>query len=297
MLVQEKQKATKGNHSFSLGERIRRLLTSKKIYLSKAVNRLFSSGERDRVRDYRVQQIQSMTNVETYLDNRMEVDDVLAIEANHIVIATGASWRADGKGLFNQSAPLEFGPADQVFTPDDIMAGRLPQGPTLIFDDDHYYMASVIAELLRQKQLPVTLVTAETMVSAWGQNTSEQAQIHRRMLEVGVDIITAHGLSAFNGQTARLQCIYSGNHRAIDVEAIVTVTMRNPEQALYRALQQKIESDNDYNPDSLCRIGDCEAPSIIAAAVFAGHRYARELDTEVDPDNPIKYDRVFFEDG
>lgn len=260
-------------------------------------SRLPGLGEWARVRDYRVQQIQSMTNVETYLDNRMEVDDVLAIEANHIVIATGASWRADGKGLFNQSAPLEFGPADQVFTPDDIMAGRLPQGPTLIFDDDHYYMASVIAELLRQKQLPVTLVTAETMVSAWGQNTSEQAQIHRRMLEVGVDIITAHGLSAFNGQTARLQCIYSGNHRAIDVEAIVTVTMRNPEEALYRALQQKIESDNDYNPDSLCRIGDCEAPSIIAAAVFAGHRYARELDTEVDPDNPIKYDRVFFEDG
>ena len=205
--------------------------------------------------------------------------------------------RADGKGLFNQSAPLEFGPADQVFTPDDIMAGRLPQGPTLIFDDDHYYMASVIAELLRQRQLPVTLVTAETMVSAWGQNTSEQAQIHRRMLEVGVEIITAHGLSAFNGQTARLECIYSGNHRAIDVEAVVTVTMRNPEEALYRALQQKIESDSDYNPDSLCRIGDCEAPSIIAAAVFAGHRYARELDTEVDPDNPIKYDRVFFEDG
>jgi len=29
--------------------------------------------------------------------------------------------------------------------------------------------------------------------------------------------------------------------------------------------------------------------------VFAGHRYARELDTEVDPDNRIKYDRVFFE--
>ncbi len=260
-------------------------------------SRLPGLGEWARVRDYRVQQIQSMTNVETYLDNRMEVDDVLAIEANHIVIATGASWRADGKGLFNQSAPLEFGPADQVFTPDDIMAGRLPQGPTLIFDDDHYYMASVIAELLRQKQLPVTLVTAETMVSAWGQNTSEQAQIHRRMLEVGVEIITAHGLSAFNGQTARLECIYSGNHRAIDVEAVVTVTMRNPEEALYRALQQKIESDNDYNPDSLCRIGDCEAPSIIAAAVFAGHRYARELDTEVDPDNPIKYDRVFFEDG
>ena len=35
---------------------------------------------------------------------------------------------------------------------------------------------------------------------------------------------------------------------------------------------------------------------VIAAAVYAGHKYARELDCEVDPDNPGKYDRVFFED-
>ncbi len=29
-------------------------------------------------------------------------------------------------------------------------------------------------------------------------------------------------------------------------------------------------------------IGDAEAPTTIAAAVYAGHRYARELDSEVD---------------
>ena len=31
---------------------------------------------------------------------------------------------------------------------------------------------------------------------------------------------------------------------------------------------------------SLQRIGDCDAPAIIASAVYAGHRYARELDKE-----------------
>jgi len=249
-----------------------------------------------RVRDYRVQQIQSMVNVETYLDNRMEVDDVLAVEANHIVIATGAHWRADGKGLFNQTPLTELGPSTQVFTPDDIMTGRLPEGPTLIYDDDHYYMASVIAELLRSRQIPVTLVTPATMVSAWGDHTSEQVRVQRRMLEVGVQIITAYGLSAFDGREAQIECIYSGNRRSIDAEAIVTVTMRSPNDALFRELQQRIVSGTGYMPDSLSRIGDCEAPSIIAGAVFSGHRYAQELDTEVDPDNRIKYDRVFFED-
>ena len=249
-----------------------------------------------RVRDYRVQQIQSMPNVETYLENSMQVEDVLAVEANHIVIATGASWQADARGVFNETAPVEIGPANQVFTPDDIMGGRLPDGPTLIFDDDHYYMASVIAELLREKQLAVTLVTPESRVSAWGDMTSEQEQIQRRMLEAGVQIITAHGLSAFDGHQAQIECIYTGKRQSIDVEAVVTVTMRSPNETLFHALQQRIETGTGYKPDSLCRIGDCEAPSIIAAAVFAGHRYARELDCEVDPDNRIKYDRVFFED-
>jgi dimethylamine/trimethylamine dehydrogenase len=73
--------------------------------------------------------------------------------------------------------------------------------------------------------------------------------------------------------------------------------MRQPNDTLFRELQQRIDNGAAYIPDSLSRIGDCEAPSIIAAAVFAGHRYARELDTEVDPDNRIRYDRVFFEDS
>jgi len=250
-----------------------------------------------RVRNYRVHAIQSMPNVEIYLDNRMEPDDVLAMEANHIVIATGASWLADGRGLFHETALTGFGPSAQIFTPDDIMAGRLPEGPTLIYDDDHYYMASVIAELLRAKNIPVTLVTPETMASAWGEKTSEQMRIHRRLLEIGVQIITANSLSAFNGHEAQIECIYSGNRKSIEAEAIVSVTMRQPNDSLFRELQQRIDKGADHTPDSLSRIGDCEAPSIIAGAVFSGHRYARELDSNVDPDNRIKYDRVFFEDG
>jgi dimethylamine/trimethylamine dehydrogenase len=250
-----------------------------------------------RVRDYRVQQISSMPNVDVYLENRMQAEDVAAIEADHIVIATGARWLADGRGLHNNTGIQKLGPAEQIFTPDDIMAGRLPTGPTLIFDDDHYYMASVIAEVLRQNQVPVTLVTPENMVSAWGEMTSEQAQIHCRMVEVGVDIITTHNLASFNGSEAVIECTYTGQQKAIAVDSVVTVTMRNPDDQLFHQLQQRMDADAEFNPLSLSRIGDCEAPSIIAGAVFSGHRYARELDTEVDPDNRMKYDRVFFEDG
>ncbi|MEM7196452.1 MAG: FAD-dependent oxidoreductase [Pseudomonadota bacterium] len=249
-----------------------------------------------RVRDYRVNQIQSMPNVDIYLDNNLEADDVLAMEAEHIVIATGARWRADGKGREYPASIKHFGPSSHIFTPDDIMAGKLPDGPTLIFDDDHYYMASVIAERLREQEIPVTLITPEVMISAWADNTSEQSQIHYRLFEVGVELLPAHTLNWFDGKQAEISCVYTEQTRLLEIENVVTVTMRDPNDDLFNELEQRLDNGADYQPESLTRIGDCEAPSIIAGAVFSGHRYARELDTDVDPDHRIKYDRVFFEE-
>jgi dimethylamine/trimethylamine dehydrogenase len=193
--------------------------------------------------------------------------------------------------------PLEnLSPAQQIFTPDDIMAGRLPEGPTLIYDDDHYYMANVIAELLRTRGAPVTLVTPDATLSSWGGKTGEQGRVQRRMMELGIEIITSHGLVAYNGSEAQLECVYTREQKTVTAEAVVTVTLRAPNSELFHEVERMLEGDTEHRPESITRIGDCEAPSIIAGAVYSGHRYARELDSEVDPDNRMKYDRVFFDD-
>jgi len=120
--------------------------------------------------------------------------------------------------------------------------------------------------------------------------------VQRRMIELGVDMITSHALTAFDGNAAEIESTYTGERRHIEVEAVVSVTIRAPIDDLFHDLQQSLEAGGDYKPDSVTRIGDCLTPTIIAGAVFSGHRYARELDTEVDPDNRMKYDRVFFDD-
>ena len=244
-----------------------------------------------RVRDYRVQRLESMRNVEIFRESELGVDDVLAVDADHVVIATGARWRADGFGRYHIDPMTDLGPAEQIFTPDDVMAGRLPQGPTIIFDDDHYYMACVIAERLRMDGVAVTLVTTEDRVAAWGEYTVERVRSQKRLMELDVDIVTAHGLESFDGREARITCKYTGRERRLHADAVIMVTARAPNDALFHALRKPIEEGTDGAPRSLTRIGDCEAPAIIAAAVYSGHRYARELDARVDADRPLRRDR------
>ena len=61
-------------------------------------SRLPGLSEWARVRDYRMQQIARMACVDVYRESELDADDVLATEADHVVIATGATWRADGFG-------------------------------------------------------------------------------------------------------------------------------------------------------------------------------------------------------
>jgi dimethylamine/trimethylamine dehydrogenase len=56
------------------------------------------------------------------------------------------------------------------------------------------------------------------------------------------------------------------------------VTARLPMDKLYYQLQNLMESGKAKLTQSICRIGDCEAPAPIASAVYAGRKYALELD-------------------
>ena len=245
-------------------------------------------GEWLRVRDYRVQQIDAMSNVEVFRESDLSVDEVLAVEADHIVISTGATWRADGFGRNHPQPLTTLSPSAQILTPDDVMAGRLPDGPTVIFDDDSFYMGGVIAERVCRENVPVTLVTPENVVSDWCEHTSEQYQVQKHLLELGVRIETAHSLLAYDGREVTICCTHTGRQQSIEAAALIMVTARSPRDELYQSLKQRMEGEAQTPFRSLRRIGDCEAPAIIAAAVYAGHRYARELDTEPDPDVPLR---------
>jgi len=246
-----------------------------------------------RVRDYRASQIQHMPNVQVFLDSEMSADEAIETEADFIVVATGASWLANGLGRYNEKALENFGPAAAVFTPDDIFMGRIPVGEVTIYDDDRYYLGGVLAECLVDAGCKVTLVTPDSKVSSWSSYAADQHRIQKRLLELGVRVIAHHGVTAFDGDTVHATCIYTNKIQSIPCSQLLTITARAPNDHLYRALQ--LLALENKTPAKISCIGDCDAPSIIATAVFAGHRFAQELEEIIDSDNPMRYDRVFFE--
>ncbi|QGX97018.1 NADH:flavin oxidoreductase [Roseovarius faecimaris] len=224
-----------------------------------------------RVADYREYQISQMANVGVYLDSRLTADQVLEFGADHVVLATGAKWATSGIGR-SHGYPIPAEAGARVMSPDEIMAGAAPEGPVVIFDDEHYYMAGALAEKLRVAGHEVSYVTPASDVSHWTHNTMEQGFIQARLMELGVQIIPLHTLTRIGADHVTLSCIYTGAQRDLAAGTVIPVTMREAQDELYQALIAREDA-----PASLMRIGDCLAPGTIAMAVYAGHRYAREL--------------------
>jgi len=231
--------------------------------------RLPGLAEWGRASDYRTYQISQMPNVSCHLDSPMSAQSIAEFGADHVVLATGAKWVKTGIGRENPVG-IKSNNAATILTPDDIMAGQIPVCPVVVFDDDHYYMGGLVAEMLTQKGVDVTYVTPATEVSAWTHNTLEQHAIQSRLLRLGVTVITSHNLSEIRESRAVLQCGYTGKQMEIACQNCVLVTMRNPVGDLHATLDS-----SKYK--SVTRIGDCIAPSTIAAAIYDGHRFAREL--------------------
>jgi dimethylamine/trimethylamine dehydrogenase len=165
------------------------------------------------------------------------------------------------------------------------------EGPVVIYDDDYYFMASVLAEKLRDEGHEVIYVTPEVDVAHWTHNTMEQSRIQARLLELGVDIHTSRKLGAIGADNVELCCTYTGHATALDAGSVVLVTMRLPEDALYHELMADNAALKAAGIASVTRIGDCLAPGLIAAAVYGGHKYARELDAQLPSNDDVPFRR------
>lgn len=230
-----------------------------------------------RVADYREYQLGQKANVETYFDSKLNADEILEFGFENVAIATGSSWRADGVSR-HHIIPMTIDEKMTVLTPDDLMSGTVPAGNVVLFDDDHYYMGGVLAELCVANGANVTLVTPAAYVSEWTVNTLEQASIHKRLVELGVNIVLNQAVASIGPESVKTECVFTGRMSEVNCESVVMVASRKPIDGVWRELQKRRDQWAENGINSIRVFGDAEAPGPIAWATYAGHRYARELD-------------------
>jgi dimethylamine/trimethylamine dehydrogenase len=251
------------------------------------MRRLPTLGDWGRVLDWRVVQLDRLTNVEVITGRRLSTVDVLEYGADVVVIATGSRWRDDGVQP-DRREPILGVDLPGVLTPEQVVAGRRPPaGPVVVYDCEGYLVGSGLAELLVNEGSDVHLVTPFPVVSPVSDHTLEGEQLRKHLHQRGV--VTHRGISLSGFET---ESVWGeddlGERWRWPAAGLVLVTQQASDDRLFHELSADPEALRAAGVTGLHRIGDAVAPRMTSEAVFDAHRLARELDGE-DPSVPLPF--------
>ena len=157
----------------------------------------------------------------------------------------------------------------RVYTPDDLAAGVVPEGPVAVFDFDNYYWDGHRRSSWPRRGMQVTYITTAGAASAWTFMTNEQPLVHQALARRGIALRTLEIVTGFDGETLRLAQIFTGEARAIAARSLVIVGQRRRRLG---ALSRRAAQREHAASRSLHLTGDANAPGAIAHAVYQGHK-------------------------
>lgn len=221
-----------------------------------------------RVIDYRIFQLSQKKNAQIFLSSHMSINDITDFNSDTVTIATGATWRNDFIGSTNFD-PIETNNYN-ILTPEDIILEKFKNSHKtkfIIYDDDHNYMASVIAEKLLNNDHDVTYVTPLPTVSTWTQYTLEQGAIIERLKSLGIKFALNYKIN----QNFEFVNTIDNKKLKLTSKNVVVVGGRIPNDRLFSDGQLFNTIQNFF------LTGDCLVPGTIQAAVLSGHQTARKI--------------------
>jgi hypothetical protein len=192
--------------------------------------------------------------VEVRLGARVTADDVLAGGWDAVVCCTGA-----------RPEP----PAADVLSVQDVLLGS-PVGERVgLVDLVGFHQATSTAEWLAQRGHRVEVLTPTLTAGQDLGLTLDLEHWHRRVLALGVRLVTSVAPLGYGG--GRVQTVEAYSGRMVEFGPFDTVVVANHGRAddqLYLALKGRVE---------VHRAGDCVAPRRAGSAVLEGHQVALAL--------------------
>ncbi len=120
----------------------------------------------------------------------------------------------------------------------------MPGERVVIVDNDGYFMGVSLAEKLAEEGKKVTLMTHLGHIAPYMHFTLEAPNMHRKLHKLGVEIVTYHMPTQLEEGKVTSAHVYDEEHLTEwEADAVVLVTQRRSNEALYRELKDSVGLD------------------------------------------------------
>jgi hypothetical protein len=199
------------------------------------------------------------------------LDEVLARERpNHVVVATGSSVCRDGFQGWT-ARPIPGWETGNCVGWDEVATGAAAvSGDVIVLDDLCHVVAPLTAVAVADGASSVRLVTRWPMVGLETILDVYLDWILPKLYQADVDLLVDHFVESIDGRRISLVNVHHPDgRRELEADAVVMVTGRRSDNALYGLLRER--------GVSVEAIGDAIAPRGTYEAVYEGHRQARKV--------------------
>ncbi len=209
--------------------------------------------------------------VETRLNSYLEADEVIAEQAEEIILATGSlpTHTAFQKALpsFERLPGLENG---NVYAAEQMLAREARAGEhVIVLDEGGNWKGCGTAWKLAEDGHQVTIVTPDPLVGKELQRTTSDFPLRQNLARLGVEFVTESAVVEWTGSGALVLSLLSGAKRLLEADTLVTATTNRAFDDLARELERR--------GVACSAIGDGVAPRQAAYAIHDGRRVAMNI--------------------
>ncbi len=216
--------------------------------------------------------------VDVRLSSYLEASDILAEQADAVIIATGSLPRMDGFQLADPGRSLAGHDLPHVHSAAGLLADpAIKVGASAVVLDTVGHMEGLaITEHLLSKGAEVTFVSHLAGFATFAQAAGRDGAIFEHLHNAGnLTVLLKHELVEIRPGECLLRPLYDLQNRrarALPADTVVMVTPNLPLRGLYDDLR-------DSHPD-IVLIGDALSPRDLQVAIAEGHRAGRSVQVQ-----------------
>jgi 2,4-dienoyl-CoA reductase-like NADH-dependent reductase (Old Yellow Enzyme family) len=226
--------------------------------------------------------------VDVRLGSYLDAADILAEDADVVMIATGAEPRMDGFQPFSPGESIRGVEQAHVISAADLLVGPVPTARTaLVVDSVGHYEALATVEFLLSKGISTTFVTHNRSMSPYAETTWRDIPALERFYRLArvapverggggdrphFEQLTRHRVVEIEVGACLVAPTYAlpDQLRCVPAELVVVIAHRLPLRGLYDELRQA-------GNNAAVLIGDAYAPRDLQKAIADGHLAARAI--------------------